>query len=131
MKPRFNPSTSLTGVGSPTPAPGEVGSERNMFTGPGFFQFDLGLFKNFGLGDRRRLELRMEVFNLFDLRDLTVYKPIAVAGTAFAQNPSAVSLGTIWTYLAIAFAYGLAYVTFALSAGLWSFRTRELGGAEG
>ena len=68
---------------------------------------------------------------VFDLRDLTVYKPIAVAGTAFAQNPSAVSLGTIWTYLAIAFAYGLAYVTFALSAGLWSFRTRELGGAEG
>ena len=49
-----------------TPAPGEVGSERNMFTGPGFFQFDLGLFKNFKLDDRRRLELRMEVFNLFD-----------------------------------------------------------------
>jgi ABC-type transport system involved in multi-copper enzyme maturation permease subunit len=68
---------------------------------------------------------------VFDLRDLTVYKPIAVAGTSFENNPAAVSLKTIWAYLGIAFAYCLAYVTFALSAGLWSFRTRELGGAEG
>lgn len=48
------------------PAPGEVGSGRNLFTGPGFFQFDLGLFKNFKLDERRKVELRMEVFNLFD-----------------------------------------------------------------
>ena len=68
---------------------------------------------------------------VFDLRDLTVYKPIAVAGTQFAQNPTAVPLSTIWMYLGIAVAYGIAYITFALSAGLYSFRTRELGGAEG
>jgi ABC-type Na+ efflux pump permease subunit len=68
---------------------------------------------------------------VFDLRDLTVYRPIAVAGTSYAQNPSAVPPSTIWTYMLIAVAYGIAYVTFALSAGLWSFRTRELGGAEG
>lgn len=68
---------------------------------------------------------------VFDLRDLTVYRPIAVAGTSYAQNPTAVPPSTIWTYMLIAFAYGIAYVTFALSAGLWSFRTRELGGAEG
>ena len=68
---------------------------------------------------------------VFDLRDLTVYKPIAVAGTSYAQNPTATPPSTIWTYMAIATAYGIAYVTFALSAGLWSFRTRELGGAEG
>jgi ABC-type Na+ efflux pump permease subunit len=68
---------------------------------------------------------------VFDLRDLTVYRPIAVAGTSYAQNPGAVPPSTIWTYLLIAVGYGIAYVTFALSAGLWSFRTRELGGAEG
>ena len=68
---------------------------------------------------------------VFDLRDLTVYRPIAVAGTSYAQNPTAVPPSTIWTYMLIAVAYGIAYVTFALSAGLWSFRTRELGGAEG
>ena len=68
---------------------------------------------------------------VFDLRDLTVYKPIAIVGTSFEKNPSAVPMSTIWIYLAIAAAYGIAYVTFALSAGLWSFRNRELGGAEG
>jgi len=68
---------------------------------------------------------------VFDLRDLTVYRPIAVAGTSYAKNPTAVPPSTIWTYMLIAVAYGIAYVTFALSAGLWSFRTRELGGAEG
>ena len=68
---------------------------------------------------------------VFDLRELTVYKPIAVAGTAYAQNPSATAPSTILMYVGIALAYCVAYVTFALSAGLWSFRTRELGGAEG
>ena len=68
---------------------------------------------------------------VFDLRDLTVYKPIAIAGTTFEKNPAAVPMSTIWLYLGIAAAYGVAYVTFALSAGLYSFRTRELGGAEG
>jgi outer membrane receptor protein involved in Fe transport len=48
------------------PAPGETGSGRNLFTGPGFFQMDLGLFKYFTLGGDRRLELRVEVFNLFN-----------------------------------------------------------------
>jgi ABC-type transport system involved in multi-copper enzyme maturation permease subunit len=68
---------------------------------------------------------------VFDLRDKTVYSPIRLSGTAFEKNPAAVDLSTIWVYVAIAAAYGLAYVTFALSAGMWSFRTRELGGAEG
>jgi hypothetical protein len=68
---------------------------------------------------------------VFDLRDKTVYSPIKIPGTMFEQNPAAVELSRIWLYVAIAAAYGIAYVVFALSAGLWSFRTRELGGAEG
>lgn len=68
---------------------------------------------------------------VFDLRDKTVYSPIRLAGTMFEKNPAAVDLSTIWLYVGIAAAYGIAYVTFALSAGMWSFRTRELGGAEG
>jgi hypothetical protein len=47
-------------------AAGETGSERNLFTGPGFFQADLGIFKNFGLGGDRRAEFRVEVFNVFN-----------------------------------------------------------------
>ena len=68
---------------------------------------------------------------VFDLRDKTVYSPIRIAGTMFEQNPAAVELSRIWLYVGIAALYGIAYVTFALSAGMWSFRTRELGGAEG
>ena len=68
---------------------------------------------------------------VFDLRDKTVYSPIRVAGTMFEKNPAGVNLSSIWLYVGIAAAYGVAYVVFALSAGLWSFRNRELGGAEG
>ena len=68
---------------------------------------------------------------VFDLRDKTVYSKIRLSGTSFEQAPDGVDLSSIWVYVAIAAAYGIAYVTFALSAGMWSFRTRELGGAEG
>jgi hypothetical protein len=48
-----------------TPEAGTTGSERNLFTGPGYFQVDLGIFKNFRIGSHR-LEFRTEVFNLFN-----------------------------------------------------------------
>jgi hypothetical protein len=48
-----------------TPEAGQTGSERNLFTGPGFFQVDLGIFKSIGIGGHR-LELRTEIFNLFN-----------------------------------------------------------------
>jgi ABC-type transport system involved in multi-copper enzyme maturation permease subunit len=67
----------------------------------------------------------------FDLRPLTVYKPIALAGTGFAFDPQAVTLSTIWQCVAVAMLYGVAYTVFALSAGMWLFQGRELGGAEG
>jgi ABC-type Na+ efflux pump permease subunit len=77
------------------------------------------------------VSLLLPFLQTFDLRPLTVYKPIALVGTPFAADPQAVPLGTIWTYVAIASLYGIAYSIFALSAGMWLFQTRELGGAEG
>lgn len=94
-----------------------------------FLPFDEGSAVVRGLANV--ISTLLPYLQVFDLRDLTVYRPIAVAGTSYAQNPSAVPVSTIWMYLAIATAYGIAYVMFALSAGLYSFRTRELGGAEG
>lgn len=67
----------------------------------------------------------------FDLRQLTVYREIAVPGTQFAHEMGAVSLGSIWLYVAIAAGYCIAYSAFALGAGMLLFETRELGGAEG
>jgi len=67
----------------------------------------------------------------FDLRGPTIYHDVALAGTIFAKSASAVKLGAIWRYIAIAAGYGIAYATFALSCGMWMFERRELGGNEG
>jgi hypothetical protein len=72
----------------------------------------------------------------FDLRSLTVYHEIALRGTRFwpqqgILHPNVVYLHQIWAYVGIAALYGIAYSAFALSAGMWLFKSRELGGAEG
>jgi ABC-type Na+ efflux pump permease subunit len=77
------------------------------------------------------LSLVLPYLETFDLRSLTVYSPIALAGTQFAENPQAVQLSTIWGYFGIATLYGIGYAAFALGIGMWMFQTRELGGAEG
>jgi ABC-type transport system involved in multi-copper enzyme maturation permease subunit len=65
----------------------------------------------------------------FDLSGATLYKRIAIYH--FADDRAAVSLIAIWKYVAWAFGYAAIYITFALTAGLWLFHNRELGGAEG
>ena len=70
------PSTdlkSLAGVAGPVlftnasafaiPAPGGDGMGRNVFIGPGFWNLDLGVAKNFDLTERIRLQFRAEAFN--------------------------------------------------------------------
>jgi hypothetical protein len=65
----------------------------------------------------------------FDLTGATLYRRIAVG--QFAADRGAVQLSTIWSFVALSFAYAVAYVAFALGAGMLLFQTRELGGAEG
>jgi ABC-type transport system involved in multi-copper enzyme maturation permease subunit len=77
------------------------------------------------------VSLLLPYLQIFDLRPLTVYKPIALAGTQFALDPQSVSLSTIWAYVGVALLYAVAYTAFALSAGMWLFHGRELGGSEG
>ena len=60
-----------------TPGVGEVGAGRNIFTGPGFFQFDMGLFKNFPIREDKRFELRGEFFNLFN--NVNFSNPVTLA----------------------------------------------------
>lgn len=40
---------------------------RNVLRGPGFKNFDIGMFKNFNFTERVRLQYRAEFFNLFNL----------------------------------------------------------------
>jgi hypothetical protein len=49
------------------PAPGTLGNHRNnSIEGPGYWSVDLALSRLVGFRDRQRLELRAEVFNLFN-----------------------------------------------------------------
>ena len=68
---------------------------------------------------------------VFDRREWTVYRKIGLYDTEFQGLADAVQASTIWAYVGLAALYAIAYATFALAAGLFSFRTRELGGAEG
>ena len=65
----------------------------------------------------------------FDLSGKTIYSRIAVG--SLATDPTAVSVGALWGYVAAAFAYAAAYIFFALTFGLFLFQQRDLGGAEG
>jgi hypothetical protein len=77
------------------------------------------------------VSLILPFLQTFDLRPLTLFQTISIPGTRFIYDRQAVSLGTIWGYVAVAALYAITYSAFALSAGMWLFEGRELGGAEG
>jgi Carboxypeptidase regulatory-like domain/TonB-dependent Receptor Plug Domain len=78
----FNPSCVVL----PTDPSQPFGNApRNNVRGPNFWQFDFAASKNIALGDRTKLQLRLEAFNLFN-RDNFL---------APASNRSAATFGTI------------------------------------
>jgi len=55
------------------PAPGTYSNQgRNSFAGPPTYQVDFSVFKNTKITERLNLQLRVEIFNLFNTRDLGV-----------------------------------------------------------
>jgi len=44
----------------------QFGTGRNAFTGPGFFNSDLSLFKSFAITERFGAQFRFEAFNVFN-----------------------------------------------------------------
>lgn len=54
------------------PALGTFGTmARNMFKGPGYYDWDASIFKNFRIGDRLTAQFRAEFFNLLNHPELT------------------------------------------------------------
>jgi hypothetical protein len=81
---------------------GSTGSKRNLFTGPGYFQVDLGIFKSFSAG-KQRLELRTEIFNLFDTVNFADPSVLVTAGsfgtiTDTRVPPRIIQLGAKWYF---------------------------------
>ena len=55
----------ITGSNDPGPFPSNM-TRRNAFRGPGLWNFDGGLYKNFKLGERVNLQMRLEAYNVFN-----------------------------------------------------------------
>jgi len=64
-----------------TPEAGDTGSARNLFTGPGFFQVDLGIFKNVNVTRKTQVQFRIEIFNAFDTVNFSDPNILATAGS--------------------------------------------------
>lgn len=83
---------AANGTGFPvgnTALPPRPGSDRNAFTGPHYRDVDASLAKGFGipntrlLGESARLEIRADVFNLFNIQNLD---PASVANNVSGSN---------------------------------------------
>lgn len=63
----FDTATTLNATGFAIPAPGSYSNQaRNSFTGPSFWNTDLGVSKKFDLTERWKLNFRAEFFNLLN-----------------------------------------------------------------
>jgi hypothetical protein len=76
-----------------TPPAGCNGSlGRNAFVGPGFFQVDLRLSKQIPFGERLKLDLIADGFNLFNRTNVAAVNQLCdptAGATCFAGQPTA------------------------------------------
>jgi hypothetical protein len=76
----------LTGTSEFGPFPSNM-TKRNAFRGPGFWNFDFGVYKNIPLTENTRIQLRGEMYNVFNHANMFVQGSTAdVAETSFIQG---------------------------------------------
>ena len=80
--PYVNP---ITGNGEFGPFPENM-TPKNAFRGPGFWNADASVFKNFHITEGTRLQLRAEVFNLFNHANLFVVGSQAQVTNSFGTD---------------------------------------------
>ena len=73
------------------PAPGQDGMGRNVFTGPGYWNLDLGITKRFDITERIKLQFRTEMFNAlnhanFDSPQNATTGSTSILATTFGQT---------------------------------------------
>ncbi|MGB9179114.1 MAG: hypothetical protein WCB68_07685, partial [Pyrinomonadaceae bacterium] len=65
------------------PRAGEVG-DRNVFRAPGYISLDSGLYKNFHISERQRLQFRWEVYNVTNTQR---FSGANISGNGIPQDP--------------------------------------------
>ncbi|HMC27200.1 MAG TPA: TonB-dependent receptor [Verrucomicrobiae bacterium] len=81
---------SVPGISPPAGCNGNLG--RNRFVGPGFFQFDLRLSKDIPFGERFKLQLIADSFNLFNRTNVAAVNQVcdpSAGSTCLAGQPTA------------------------------------------
>jgi hypothetical protein len=70
------------------PAPGTYSTtRRNQFHNPGFGDFDMAIVKNTPITERVSMQIRADIFNLFNRTNLAPIGVLAVSGPASESNP--------------------------------------------
>ena len=89
--PNFSvPQCQFNAAAFSNPGDGVFGNAgRNILRGPGFAQVDFSIFKNTRLSENTSLQLRMEIFNLFDKANFADPSGGLVRGDTNTLKPSA------------------------------------------
>ncbi len=78
------------------PAAGTFGNVgKGEFLGPGFWNWDMGVFKNIPVTERTSVQLRGELFNTFNHANFSTDNSGSRAKSPIQANPSATSFGQI------------------------------------
>jgi carboxypeptidase family protein/TonB-dependent receptor-like protein len=70
------------------PQPGSDGAGRNIFTGPSYWNMDIGINKNFRLSERFSLDFRVEMFNALNHANFDNIRDASVTGSSSLISPN-------------------------------------------
>ena len=74
------------------PATGTLGNvSRGRFTGPGFWNLDMSLFKRIPVSEKLNLQFRAEAFNVFNHANFASPNQIVFSGTAISPSAGVIS----------------------------------------
>ena len=104
-----------------TPQPGTFGNlERGSIRGPSFRQFDLVLNKRISTSNRSHMDLRVEVFNLFNR--INYANPSGLLANALGTATNQVQPGQAFTQAAAGSTFGVLTSTVGRTVGLGTNR---------
>ena len=107
------------------PAAGEFGNlKRGDIRGPSFRQFDLVMVKGLPTGSRARLDLRLEVFNVFNRNNYAI--PSGRLNNALGTGANQIQPGQPFTQAAAGSTFGLLTSTVGTTVGLGTNRQVQL-----